>query len=219
MTLRKSANAPETQERKPLAYREEISRPSRRIPAPPRTPLRARGVEGTTADPITPGGERPFVRVASEDELRGDGDRVHVQLLDADGAPRHVSLINHDGEVFALDSLCYHAGGPLAAGDIEDVGGSPRLSCPWHLYKVTLGTGEKLYGSTKLDDDGVTLVPDGVKSVGERQRTHETELREDGWYVRLRLDGVLESDRFANKRVPGISGARVVRVDQPVIAA
>jgi len=65
----------------------------------------------------------------------------------------------------------------------------------------------------------VTLVPDGVKSVGERQRTHETELREDGWYVRLRLDGVLESDRFANKRVPGISGARVVRVDQPVIAA
>ena len=71
----------------------------------------------------------------------------------------------------------------------------------------------------RLDDDGVTLVPDGVKSVGERQRTHETELREDGWYVRLRLDGVLESDRFANKRVPGVSGARVVRVDQPVIAA
>ena len=68
-------------------------------------------------------------------------------------------------------------------------------------------------------DDGVTLVPDGIKSAGTRQRTHETELREDGWYVRLRLDGVLESDRFANKRVPGISGARVVRVDQPVIAA
>ncbi len=178
-----------------------------------------RGAQVTTADPITPGGERPFVRVASEDELRGDGDRVHVQLLDADGAPRHVSLINHDGEVFALDSLCYHAGGPLAAGDIEDVGGRPCLSCPWHLYKVTLRTGEKLYGSTRLDDDGVTLVPDGVASAGARQRTHETELREDGWYVRLRLDGVLESDRFANKRVPGISGARVVRVDRSVIAA
>ena len=120
--------------------------------------------------------------------------------------------------MFALDSLCYHAGGRSPRGH-RGRRRSPCLSCPWHLYKVTLRTGEKLYGSTRLDDDGVTLVPDGVKSAGERQRTHETELREDGWYVRLRLDGVLESDRFANKRVPGISGARVVRVDQPVIAA
>jgi len=178
-----------------------------------------RGGSDTTADPITPDGERPFVRVASRDELLRDGDRVHVQLLDKEGAPRHVSLINHDGDVFAIDSLCYHAGGPLAAGDIEDVGGNPCVSCPWHLYKVTLETGEKLYGSTRLDDDGVTLIPTGITSAGVRQRTHETRLNDDGWYVRLRLAGEVESDKYANKKVQGIAGARVVRVDQRVVSA
>ena len=159
-----------------------------------------------TADAITPDGERPFVRVADLTALQDHGDRVHVHL-----GGRHVSLINHHGEVYCLDSLCYHAGGPLAVGDIEDFGGKPCLSCPWHLYKVTLDTGEKLYGATRFDDDG-TLVPDGVKSAGVRQRTHEVERRPDGWYVRLRLDGEVESDKYARKDVPGIDGAYEVRV-------
>ncbi len=152
------------------------------------------------------------MRVAAVDELSRNGDRVHVQLLDSDGRPRHVSLINHHGDVFAVDSLCYHAGGPLGAGDIEDVGSFACLSCPWHLYKVTLQTGEKLYRSTTFADDGVSLVPAGIKSAGKRQRTHSTEKRGDGWYVRLDLAGDFESDKFANKKVPGIAGARVVRV-------
>ena len=41
-----------------------------------------------------------------------------------------------DGEVYAIDSICYHAGGPLAVGDIEDVNGHPCVLCPWHHYKV-----------------------------------------------------------------------------------
>ena len=108
------------------------------------------------------------MKVCELRELRRHGDRVHVQLGD-----RHVTLINHRGEVYCLDSLCYHAGGPLGIGDIEDVGGRACLSCPWHLYKVTLESGEKLYGSTKLDETTGKLVPDGVKSAGVRQRTHE----------------------------------------------
>lgn len=161
----------------------------------------------TTADPITPGGVRPFVKVCELDELRRHGDRVHVLLGD-----RHVSLINHRGEVYCLDSLCYHAGGPLGIGDIEDVGGRACLSCPWHLYKVTLESGEKLYGSTRLDEATGKLVPDGVKSAGVRQRTHEVEKRADGWYVRLRLDGShVESDKYACNDVPGIAKGRKVR--------
>ena len=153
----------------------------------------------TTADPITPGGVRPFVKVCELDELRRHGDRVHVLLGD-----RHVSLIFHRGEVYCLDSLCYHAGGPLGIGDIEDVGGRACLSCPWHLYKVTLESGEKLYGSTRLDEATGKLVPDGVKSAGVRQRTHEVEKRADGWYVRLKLDGPnVESDKYACNDVPG----------------
>ena len=159
---------------------------------------------------------RPFVKVCELGELRRHGDRVHVQLGD-----RHVSLINHKGEVYCLDSLCYHVGGPLGIGDIEDVGGRACLSCPCHLYKVTLESGEKLYGSTKLDETTGKLVPDGVKSAGVRQRTHEVEKRADGWYVRLRLDGPsLESDKYACNDVPGIAKGRKVRdwsTDGPLV--
>jgi hypothetical protein len=45
-----------------------------------------------------------------------------------------------------------------------------------------------LYGSTRFNEAG-KLVPDGVKSVGVRQRVHEVEARADGWFVRLRLGG------------------------------
>jgi len=51
-----------------------------------------------------------------------------------------------------------------------------------------LDRGEKLYGSTRFNAAG-KLVPDGVKSVGVRQRVHEVEARADGWHVRLRLGG------------------------------
>jgi nitrite reductase/ring-hydroxylating ferredoxin subunit len=45
-------------------------------------------------------------------------------------------------------ALC--AGGPLTAGDIEEVDGKACVSCPWHAYKVTIETGEKLYRATEL---------------------------------------------------------------------
>ena len=167
----------------------------------------------TTADPITPDGERPFVRVAELAALANDGDRVHVHL-----GGRHITLLNHAGEVYCLDSLCYHAGGPLAIGDIEEVDGRACLSCPWHLYKVTLDTGERLYGATRFDDRGA-LVPDGVATAGRRQRTHEVQRRPDGWYVRLRLDGELESDKFATRDVPGIRGAYAVAYPRGVVIA
>lgn len=153
------------------------------------------------------------MRVAGPGELQRPGDRVHVHLGD-----RHVSLINHRGLVYCIDSLCYHAGGPLAAGDIEDVGGRPCLSCPWHLYKVTLDSGEKLYGATRLDDDG-KRVPDGIKSAGPRQRVHEVDKRPDGWYVRLRLHGDVESDAHNTKDIPGIANARRLAADGTVLRA
>ena len=153
------------------------------------------------------------MRVAGPGDLQRHGDRVHINLGD-----RHVSLINHHGQVYCIDSLCYHAGGPLAVGDIEDVGGRPCLSCPWHLYKVTLDSGEKLYGATRFDESG-KLVPDGIKSAGLRQRVHEVERRSDGWYVRLRLDGEVESDKYNTKDIPGINNARILAADGTVLSA
>lgn len=49
---------------------------------------------------------------------------------------RYVTLLRHNGQLACIVSICFHAGGPLGVGDIEDVGGRPCLSCPWHYYKV-----------------------------------------------------------------------------------
>jgi nitrite reductase/ring-hydroxylating ferredoxin subunit len=75
--------------------------------------------------------------------------------------------------MFALDAHCYHHGGPLADGDIEDFGGSLCVSCPWHHYKITLGRGEALYVALDMASGARE-----VKSKGVRQRAHG--VREDG---------------------------------------
>jgi nitrite reductase/ring-hydroxylating ferredoxin subunit len=55
---------------------------------------------------------------------------------------RSVTILRYKGQVHALDSKCYHMGGPLGEeGDIEDLGnGQTCISCPWHNYKAGLSS-------------------------------------------------------------------------------
>lgn len=48
-------------------------------------------------------------------------------------------------------------------------------------------------------------------------RYDEVEERADGWYVRLRLDGDVESDKYNTKDLPGISNARKLAADGTVL--
>ena len=88
------------------------------------------------------------------------GERVHLavpsQKDDGQEEKRFVSLIRGmNGKLYCLDSTCYHMGGPLATGDIEDLGnddGGPCIVCPWHKYKVRLDTGERLFGKVGAYD-------------------------------------------------------------------
>lgn len=50
---------------------------------------------------------------------------------------RTVTVVQHSGKVYALDTSCFHQGGPLGAqGDIEDIDGLACIRCPWHGYRV-----------------------------------------------------------------------------------
>ena len=80
-----------------------------------------------------------FERVADVSAL-DDTNRLHLKLRN-----RYVSIIRYQDNIFCLDSTCYHAGGPLGLGDIEDINGDPCIVCPWHFYKITLNRGGKLY--------------------------------------------------------------------------
>jgi nitrite reductase (NADH) small subunit len=50
-----------------------------------------------------------------------------------------VALFNIDGQIYALDNTCPHAGGPLGEGTlIEDI-----VRCPWHGWRYNVRTGER----------------------------------------------------------------------------
>lgn len=147
--------------------------------------------------------EAGWVQVSTQPLPLLDGARLHAEVLEPGGTKRFVSVLRYRAQLFCLDSVCYHAGGPLTAGDIEDCGGEACVLCPWHAYPVSLRTGDKLYRATEKDPDG-RLVPAGWKSVGKRQRVHEVQEWDGGVFVRLALGGEShESDSYAHNTVCG----------------
>ena len=107
-----------------------------------------------------------------------------------------------------VDSICYHAGGNLGAGDLEDCGDAgPHLVCPQHRFRVRLRDGHALEGGDEAD-------------VGARQRVHVA--YESAGEVRVRVAAdvsrPLASDRFAAARETSWHDAfwREIRVARPV---
>jgi nitrite reductase (NADH) small subunit len=50
---------------------------------------------------------------------------------------RTVALVNVDGRLYAVDSTCPHAGGPLGDGQLSGC----TLTCPWHGWSYDVRTG------------------------------------------------------------------------------
>ncbi|MEO0602896.1 MAG: Rieske (2Fe-2S) protein [Myxococcota bacterium] len=71
-------------------------------------------------------------RVASRSELPAEGDVVEAFAED-----RAVVLVRVAGEVYAIDSICPHAGGPLGEGELD----GQQLTCPWHGWSFDVATG------------------------------------------------------------------------------
>ena len=77
-----------------------------------------------------------FVRVASIDQIP-PGQLFWTEI---DG--REVVVVNLDGELFALDNTCQHAGGPLDRGKLDEAG---CITCPWHGWKWDVRTGRPVW--------------------------------------------------------------------------
>ena len=141
------------------------------------------------------------VEVATDEEIVRHNGRHLVQV---DG--RHVALVEHAGELHAIDATCYHMGGPLLHADIEDSAEfGPCVVCPWHRYPISLTTGDSTYRNMQ----GVSC------SKGVKQRVHEVERRGGKVYVRLlagESDGApakIESDTYAFKPPPPSGGGGI----------
>ena len=88
---------------------------------------------------------------------------------------RRIAIFMHKGAIYAVDGMCYHAGGPIAQGrliEIEELDRRPCVVCPWHGYMIMLDSGEGIYrpsGPYDTPGDGSGCA---VKSKGRKQRVH-----------------------------------------------
>lgn len=72
-----------------------------------------------------------FVKVAQKSEIPEGGG----MLVEVDG--REIALYLCDGQVYAIDNICPHAGGPMAEGSVH----GELAMCPWHGWEFNIKTG------------------------------------------------------------------------------
>ena len=139
--------------------------------------------------------------------------------------------------MYAIDAHCYHAGGPLDMGHVEDIEGlvssspgddrgqiggrRPCVVCPWHHYKITLDTGEGVY----MGIDPFTKPPKReIKSKGCKQRVHRVVIDEASGDVMVEIecpkdsDDEVDSDYYSGERFRGLMRSKSgvsVRVTSP----
>lgn len=78
-----------------------------------------------------------FVKVARKDEIPDDTGK----MVEVNG--REIALFQKDGQVYAIDHICPHAGGPLAEGALN----GEMAMCPWHGWEFNIKTGECAFNS------------------------------------------------------------------------
>ncbi|XP_030642495.1 Rieske domain-containing protein [Chanos chanos] len=111
---------------------------------------------------------------------------------------RDVLVLYHQGEFHALDMRCYHSGGPLVKGDIEEFNGQMCIVCPWHKYKITLAEGEGLYQAV---DPNMKPPKPVWCSKGIKQRIHTVSVSNGDVFVTLNdSPGAIDSDYYQTQK-------------------
>ncbi|MGH7353851.1 MAG: Rieske (2Fe-2S) protein [Candidatus Rokuibacteriota bacterium] len=76
--------------------------------------------------------EVPFVKVAELSDLPPGTGKVVIGPFD-----KPVALFNVGGEIFAINHVCPHRGGPLGDGRLDGT----VVTCPWHRWTFDVRTG------------------------------------------------------------------------------
>lgn len=70
---------------------------------------------------------------------------------------RIVAIYNVDGEIFALDGVCPHQGGPLGQGQLDGC----IVTCPWHGWQFDVRDGQHQISATMQQPGFATKIVDG----------------------------------------------------------
>src|SRR5512144_1263162 len=78
-----------------------------------------------------------YARVAALADIpQGQGKTVEI-------GGRQIALFNHGGQVYAIDNICKHQGGPLGEGELDGT----TVLCPLHGWAYDSTSGECLEDS------------------------------------------------------------------------
>lgn len=92
-----------------------------------------------------------WVRVASVDDIPpGTGQELTA-------ADRVVALFHVDGDFYALDGICPHAGGPLGEGTLNGT----VVTCPWHGWQFDVSSGRHRLNPNLCHTSFAVKVEDG----------------------------------------------------------
>ena len=134
-----------------------------------------------------------WTRVCKVSDIR---TRFHCQVKD-----RYITIIKSESgtdSFHCIDSICFHMGGPLGAGDVEDVAGHSCIVCPWHYLKIDISDGKKLTRKIlRFDDQGKPVDFAWEKSDKVFQRVHPLLIFEDFIFIKLSdTPTSVDSDRY-----------------------
>lgn len=76
-----------------------------------------------------------YIKVATVAEIPA-GESLLVEVEDV-----RIALFNLDGQIYALEDVCTHDGGPLAEGEIVN---ACEVMCPRHGARFDIRTGKAL---------------------------------------------------------------------------
>jgi nitrite reductase/ring-hydroxylating ferredoxin subunit len=177
---------------------QQLPRPQQQQQASDAIDASVASVDASDADdaPLTAAASTASEYVLDRAPTQTPGDRLHAKC-----GGRYVSVVRLDGGGLAcVDSICYHAGGNLGLGDLED----DVLVCPQHRFRVCLRTGDAVEG--------------GEAHARARQRLHVAYEKEGSLRVRLGTNGDAASDRFASadENMWNDTMWREIRIARPV---
>ena len=99
-----------------------------------------------------------FVKVARASEIP-QGGKVYAEVMD-----RLVVLIRAGGQIYCIDDVCTHDGGPLGEGELDGF----QIICPRHGARFDVRTGQAL-----------------TMPATERTRVHEVKFEGDDVLVKI----------------------------------
>jgi len=74
-----------------------------------------------------------FMKIANASDLPA-GQAMVVEV-----AGRSIAVFNVSGQLYALDNICSHRGGPLGEGFVDQR--NLTVQCPWHGWVYSLANG------------------------------------------------------------------------------